>query len=78
MTEKELREGVTDYLLRLHVFDYAFLYGEQYVYKNKAWIIWEFERKLKRMSVKEWEKVIKAYIKTLKRDGGLKDGTNDD
>lgn len=66
MTDKELRDGVIDYLLRLHIFDYAFLYGEQYVYKNKAWIMWEFERKLKRMSVEEWEKATETYIKNIK------------
>ena len=50
----------------VNIFDYAFLYGEQYVYKNKAWIMWEFERKLKRMSVEEWEKVTETYIKNIK------------
>ena len=42
------------------------MHGEQYVYKNKAWIIWEFERKLKRMSEDEWDMHIKTYIKALK------------
>lgn len=66
MTEKELLDGVIDCLLRAHILEYLFLHGEQYVYKNKAWIIWEFERKLKRMSEDEWDMHIKAYIKALK------------
>lgn len=66
MTEEELLDGVIDCLLRAHILEYLFLHGEQYVYKNKAWIIWEFERKLKRMSVEEWEKATETYIKNIK------------
>ena len=74
MTEEELRAGVIDCLRRAHFMNEAFIHGEEYIRKNRAWIEWEFERKLKRMTNAEWERVIKAYIEALKP---RKDGNSD-
>ena len=67
MTEAELREGVIESMRRAHFMDYAFIHGEDYVKKHRVWIDWEFERKLKRMTNAEWERVTKGYIEALKK-----------
>lgn len=66
MTDEELRENVIECMRRAHFMDYAFIHGEDYVIKHRAWIDWEFERKLKRMTNTEWERVTKGYIEALK------------
>lgn len=66
MTEEELRAGVIDCLRRAHFMSEAFLHGEEYVKKHFVWIEWEFERKLKRMTDRDWERHIKAYIEAIK------------
>ena len=66
MTEAELRESVIECLRRAHFMNEAFIYGEDYVIKHSAWIEWDFERKLKRMTEDDWEMHIKAYIEAVK------------
>lgn len=66
MTDKELLAGVVDCLRRAHFMNEAFIYGEEYIRKNRAWIEWDFERQLKRMTKSDWERHIKAYIEALK------------
>lgn len=69
MTDDELLSGVIDCLRRAHFMDETFLHGEEYVKKHFAWIEWDFERKLKRMTDDEWERHIKAYAKALAEEG---------
>ena len=66
MTDEELRENVIECMRRARFMDYAFIHGEEFVKKHRAWIDWEFERNLKRMTNAEWEKVIKGYVEALK------------
>lgn len=66
MTEKELLSGVVNCLRRAHFMNEAFIHGEEYIRKNRAWIEWDFERQLKRMTKSDWERHIKAYIEALK------------
>lgn len=74
MTEKEFKEDVIETMRRAHFMDYAFIHGEDYVKKHRVWIDWEFERKLKRMTEAEWERVTKAYIEALKGDEKRNEG----
>ena len=66
MTEDKFKEGLIDCLRRAHYLDVAFIYGEDYVMKNQVWIEYDFERKLKRMTANDWERVTKSYIEALK------------
>lgn len=72
MTEDELLVGVIECLRRAHFMNEAFLHGEEYIKKHFAWIEWDFERKLKRMTDDEWERHIKAYVKALAEVGEQK------
>lgn len=66
MTEDQFKEGLIDCLRRAHYLDVAFLYGDDYIMKNRVWIEWDFERKLARMTAKDWERMTKIYIEALK------------
>lgn len=68
MTEKELREQVTEILWRAHYLTQEFVFGKEYVENelNLVWIRWEFDREIQRMTEKEWEKVTETYIKALR------------
>lgn len=66
MTDEEFKEELVDWLRRAHFADMAFMYGEEYVVRNRVWIDWEFDRRLKRMTVEEWDRAAKLYINVLK------------
>lgn len=66
MTEDQFIEGLIDCLRRVHYLGAVFLYGEDYVRRNSIWIEWDFERKLKRMTANDWERLAKICIKALK------------
>lgn len=66
MTEDQFKEGLIDCLRRAHYLEVAFLHGEDYIMKNRAWIEWDFERKLKRMTIADWDRLTKIYIEAMK------------
>lgn len=66
MTEDQFKEGLIDWLHRAYYLEVAFIYGEDYIIKNRVRIEWDFERKLKRMTAKDWERMTKIYIEVLK------------
>ena len=71
MTDDQFKEELINWLRYAHYLEVAFIHGEDYIKKNLSWIEWDFERKLKRMTTEDWERMTKIYIEAL-REGEVK------